>query len=946
MSFAVKNSVALALLLAVSLQAQPAQTEDPQRIAEEEAVRRAHQTLLLHRKVEEAQAALRRNELANAANLYLEAVGHIPLAEVGKPSVEADKQAALAGLDSTEMALARQAMAAGDMVSANSRVAVALKEDPNNEEVRRLKAEIDKRTAEQAGRVPSPDLIKRIPDIEKQKVDIATRVQNAKLLYEMGKLGEAEAVLNQVLREDPANRTASYYLDLIKEARYSERARLREAAVKSALVNVETAWIPATNDLGIANPWSHTNLVYTTKGRQAILSKLDRMRLNEVRYNAVPLTEVLNQLRRESTNRDPDGVGINFMINPYKDATGLGSIVPTDITGQQAAGAGGVGGRQTVDMSQITITISPPMSDLRFADVLDAITKVAEQPIRYTVEDYAVVFSPKPDDQVPLYSKVFKVDPNTFIQGLQGVFAISLNPGISSGATGGSGGGGGGAQGGQGGSSGGTSSTGATIPGVNFAPGAAANAQGSAGGAALGGAGAAGGLGGAAASGLAIGAGVGGVAGAAAAGQAAGALFGNGALNFVTRPIDTVALHALVRQYFTAAGVVLTEPGKSVFFNDRTGLLYVRATEQDLEIIQQAIETLNQTPPELTIEAKFAELSQEDSKGLGFNWYLGNTLMNNGAMGFQGGTAPSFQGPSSTANPSGIFPGGGTLTPGSTTYTPGPGAVASSASDGLLTSGLRQTVGSSGSLPTVGTLTGIMTDPQFRVAINAIEQRTGDDLLSAPKVTTLSGRQTHIAAQDLQYIVTSTTVTETSTTGGGLAGGSGAVAPSIGYSASPFSFGPTLDVLATVSADGYSIQMTIVPTYTEFVGYDPPGQFVPQAQAATGSTIGVPLTAQLPLPHFRVREVVTTCNVWDGQTVVLGGLIGETITKINDKVPVLGDLPLVGKLFQSQSSDATKENLLIFVTPTIIDPAGNRVHTDEDLPFAKTMIPVQPAPAP
>jgi general secretion pathway protein D len=345
----------------------------------------------------------------------------------------------------------------------------------------------------------------------------------------------------------------------------------------------------------------------------------------------------------------------------------------------------------------------------------------------------------------------------------------------------------------------------------------------------------------------------------------------------------------------------------------------------------------------LTIEAKFAELSQEDSKGLGFNWYLGNTLMNKGAMGVQGGTAPSFQGPSSTANPSGIFPGGGTLTPGTTTYTPGPGAVAASGSDGLLTSGLRQTYGQSGSLPTVGTLTGIMTDPQFRVAVNAIEQRTGNDLLSAPRITTLSGRQTHIAVQDLQYIVTTTTVNETSTTGGGLAGGSGAVAPSIGYSASPFSFGPTLDVLPTVSADGFSIQMTIVPTFTEFVGYDPPGQFVPQAQAATGSTIGVPLTAQLPLPHFRVREVVTTCNVWDGQTVVLGGLIGETITKINDKVPMLGDLPLVGKLFQSQSSDATKQNLLIFVTPTIIDPAGNRVHKDEEMPFAQTGIPMQPA---
>jgi general secretion pathway protein D len=58
---------------------------------------------------------------------------------------------------------------------------------------------------------------------------------------------------------------------------------------------------------------------------------------------------------------------------------------------------------------------------------------------------------------------------------------------------------------------------------------------------------------------------------------------------------------------------------------------------------------------------------------------------------------------------------------------------------------------------------------------------------------------------------------------------------------------------------------------------------------------------------------------------------------------MLGDLPFVGKLFQSQSSDSTKENLLIFVTAKIIDPAGNKVHTDDDLPFGRPPIPLQRA---
>jgi general secretion pathway protein D len=136
--------------------------------------------------------------------------------------------------------------------------------------------------------------------------------------------------------------------------------------------------------------------------------------------------------------------------------------------------------------------------------------------------------------------------------------------------------------------------------------------------------------------------------------------------------------------------------------------------------------------------------------------------------------------------------------------------------------------------------------------------------------------------------------------------------------------------------------MVLIPTILEFLGYDNPGAFVPTAEAAAGSTIGTPIVAVLPLPRFRVREVVTTCNVWDGQTVVLGGMISETITKVKSQVPVLGDLPLVGRLFQSESTDSTKDNMLIFVTPTIIDPAGNRVHNDDDLPFARNSIPPQP----
>jgi general secretion pathway protein D len=149
--------------------------------------------------------------------------------------------------------------------------------------------------------------------------------------------------------------------------------------------------------------------------------------------------------------------------------------------------------------------------------------------------------------------------------------------------------------------------------------------------------------------------------------------------------------------------------------------------------------------------------------------------------------------------------------------------------------------------------------------------------------------------------------------------------------------GPVLDVIPVVLSDGYTINLTLIPSLTEFVGYDTP----PSIAGVTGSLNVV----QLPviLPDFTVRQVVTTVNIWDNQTIVIGGLISSATASTKDKIPVLGDLPLLGNLFQSSSKSVLKKNLMIFVTATIVDPAGNRVHSDDELPFAQTAIPTQPA---
>jgi general secretion pathway protein D len=103
-----------------------------------------------------------------------------------------------------------------------------------------------------------------------------------------------------------------------------------------------------------------------------------------------------------------------------------------------------------------------------------------------------------------------------------------------------------------------------------------------------------------------------------------------------------------------------------------------------------------------------------------------------------------------------------------------------------------------------------------------------------------------------------------------------------------------------------------VPIVTRLRQDDPP-----QADPGTIVTDGT-----INQPVFNLRSMVTNLQVLDGQTAVLGGLINENTQEINDKVPVLGDIPLIGRLFQSKVTERTKKNLLIFVTARLIRSNG------------------------
>lgn len=900
-------SLAIIITATLPLPAQVATSGGDTEAAVHEAVRRQALTIELREKLGEAVQAEQRKDPMGAVKIYQHCVD---LCRSIGSGVDSETRTAVNGVVRIRSNFALQAQKLGQYKEADTQFQAALSVDPKNQVLLAMKEKNDALLAAQVGRIPSDAVLAEVPGLITNKTTAATLVQDGKLLYELGKWDEAEAKLEEAIKEDPNNKAGAYYMNLIQEARFSAASRQREVDARKQVVEIENAWVPDVQRemLPVPNPYARTNLIHTGAGRQKIVSKLNRIELNEVKYDGLELSEVIKNLSEEAKKRDPDKEGINFIImtDNASQSAGVAPGATDPNTGLPAAVA--LPAAEPVDVGSIRIKINPALDNVRLADVLDAIVKTAEKPIKYSVEDYAIVFSVKTPEAEPLYTRTFKVDPNTFYQGLESVGALSFGD-IQTGNSG-SGGSGGGSSSGNG--QNGTGSSSALIARVTVAGGGGQN-------------------------------------GGGGGGQSGGNGTTGDGISFVTKTNFTETVNTAVRAFFTAAGVdfgtTLAQNGaggardqaalgangggnanqKALFFNDRKGILFVRATMQDLDIIEQAIQTLNVTPPQVNIRAKIAEVNQDDSRALGFDWFLGNTAGNSGSVGFQGGTAPSYSGSDPNGNN------------GASTIFPNP-PIPASTTDQLITGGLRNSLGA----PVVGTVTGILTDPQFRVAITALEQRGGVDVLSAPSVTTVSGRQAHIEVTDVETIITGLNANQTGSGGSGgtgttvSTGGTGAVGSTIQPTSQALPFGPMLDVIPYVSADEYTVQMTIIPTVTEFIGYDQ-SSFSVQAQGSQGS----PLIQSVPLPHFRTRQITTTLVVWDGQTVVMGGLISSSVTRTKDKVPVIGDLPLLGRLFRSESNESKKKNLVIFVTPTIIDPAGNRMHSDEEMPFSRNSFPLQ-----
>jgi general secretion pathway protein D len=106
------------------------------------------------------------------------------------------------------------------------------------------------------------------------------------------------------------------------------------------------------------------------------------------------------------------------------------------------------------------------------------------------------------------------------------------------------------------------------------------------------------------------------------------------------------------------------------------------------------------------------------------------------------------------------------------------------------------------------------------------------------------------------------------------------------------------------------------------IGYD---EYRPIPANAVERNNAVGITEYIArLPYYRLREMQTQVTVADGSTVGMGGLIYDKRETFRDKVPVLGSIPFIGRLFRSEGENSVKRNLMIFVTATQVDINGRK----------------------
>jgi general secretion pathway protein D len=388
-----------------------------------------------------------------------------------------------------------------------------------------------------------------------------------------------------------------------------------------------------------------------------------------------------------------------------------------------------------------------------------------------------------------------------------------------------------------------------------------------------------------------------------------------------------------IKNFLTRSGVSFEVTGAVLNYDGTT--LIVTQNRKNLERIRNILRRYSDIK-QVHIESKFIEVAESSLNELTTNLRVSKTV--NGVQTIRAQTnlrsVNDVFGSATVASPGTIAVAGvsaTTIVNGNPVLVTQPGTTTPIANNppsfptgnfGGREPNFGGAAGWSGAAGAYNGMIGTIGSYDLSIFLKAVEQSSGSDLMSAPSLTVLDGKTAIIKiAQLLRYPQSyGDTQSNVGSQGGGQQGGGSAGVTITAGTPQDFTVqevGVTLEVTPTVGADD-SIALNLKPKVTEFEGFV---EYGGTSVAISGSTT-VTIPSGFFQPIFTTREVSTDVTVFDGATVVIGGLTREEVKTVSDKVPVLGDIPLIGAAFRSSGKSTTKRNLTVFVTANLVSPGG------------------------
>ena len=677
---------------------------------------------------------------------------------------------------------------------------------------------------------------KKIDDLNPSPEDLRQKrdlLRQGQVLYDLKQWDRARGLFEEVLVLDPYNVTAIDYIRRIN-LNLSEAGKQRFGLVRNAR-NAQATWEAVAPLINYSDTKQDTEEGETRKTSEydRLVEKLKTIIIDKISFEDVSVATAFRYLRQCSKEKDPDKVGVNFVLR--------GKINET--TGGEEEAAANQNNNNAAPADTEVGTLNMMLDNIPLDRVIRYICQQAN--LKYRIDDNAVVIASKevPLDDVQMITKVYPVEKSVIV----------LQEGQE------------------------------------------------------------------------------------------------------------------VKEFLSENGITFSEGAQAVY-KDYIGRLIMTNTPKQHKALDHFLRESDKNDPQVLIQTKFVEVKLNDLEELGFKFQFSRSNGNigykyrdsNSLMALPGTTTGSS---SSSSSSSGEEAGHSYNVPyitnvytvdssnrewvkynqtvaANTTFTNRGSSTVYYSEAPLQESALTYTVGGDGLVRTFSQARTLESDTTDGLAaefsmwnrngyklnskIYALDQADSADVLSCPRVTALHDTTATIKLVTEKYFPKDWDEATYGMQGNNVPVFTGSK-PDL---SDETELGITMEVTPIVDPDLEMIHVLMRPLIRKFTGWDDYSYSVPMKLNDNSEAVNIPNT--MIMPRFEQRTVDTSATCSDNGTIVLGGMIRDEVSVVEDKYPVLGDIPLIGRFFQTKGRSSQKYNLLIFLSCRLVRPDGSPLREREN----------------